>query len=268
MLRTATRPRWLGLLALAVLVATLGVLLGRWQWGAAHDTARVEAVREVQSRPVLALDDVLAPHESFPDDGSGQRVRATGEYVPGDGFLVVDRLLDGTRGAWVVEHLVVTSTGANLPVVRGWLPEGEEAPAVPTGEVEVVASLAPGEAPDTRTDLPAGQAGSIDLGRLVNAWSGELYNGFGFVVSETDAGGDEIVAADPLRRVPPPLPDTSIDWRNASYAAQWYVVAAFALWLWWRMLRQEVRREREAAGRAADPDPTPDPTPAPTPGEP
>lgn len=254
MLRTATRPRWLGLLVLALVLAALAVFLGRWQWAAAHDKAREDAVREVQERPVEPITEAVKPLESFPDDGSGQRVRAKGEYVAEGGFVVVDRLLDGRHGGWAVERFVVAGTGANLPVVRGWLPPDQEPPEPPTGELEIVASLAPGEAPDTRIDLPEGRASTIDLGRLVNAWPGELYNGFGFAMEERTGGAD--VAPVGLERVPPPLPDTSIDWRNASYAAQWYVVAAFVLWMWWRMMRQEARRERDA-DEAPDPAGTP-----------
>lgn len=269
MLRTATRPKWLGLLVLALLLAAFAVFLGRWQWSSAHDRAREDAVREVQERPVEPIAQAIQPLESFPDDGSGQRVRAKGEYVADAGFVVVDRLLDERLGGWAVERFVVEGTGANLPVVRGWLPAGQEAPEPPSGELEIVASLAPGEAPDTRIDLPEGQASTIDLGRLVNAWPGDLYNGFGFAMEEQEAGADVALAG--LERVPPPLPDTSIDWRNASYAAQWYVVAAFVLWMWWRMMRQEARRERDAdedgdGSPADDPEHTPSP-PDPEPGE-
>lgn len=249
MLRTATRPKWLGLLVLALLGAALAVTAGRWQWAVAHDRAREEAVREVQERPVEPIADVIGPHEGFPDDGSGQRVDVTGEYEPGSGFVVVGRLLDGREGGWAVERLVVEQTGANLPVVRGWLPEGEEPPAPPTGTVDVVASLAPGEAPDTATGLAPGTASTIDLAALVNDWPGELYNGFGFVVDER--GGSGATPPDGLERVPPPLPDTSLDWRNASYAAQWYVIAAFVIWMWWRMMRQEARRDETPAQERA-----------------
>lgn len=250
MLRTATRPKWLGLLVVALACAALAVFLGRWQWASAHDKAREEAVREVQARPVEPIADAIQPLQPFPDDGSGQRVRAKGEYVADGGFVVVERLLDGRRGGWAVERFVVDGTGANLPVVRGWLPEGAQPPSPPTGDLEIVASLAPGEAPDTRTDLPDGQAGTIDVGRLVNDWQGDLYNGFGFAMEESAAGTD--VDAGPLERVPPPLPDTSLDWRNASYAAQWYVVAVFVLWMWWRMMRQEARAARRATDDPAD----------------
>ena len=47
--------------------------------------------------------------------------------------------------------------------------------------------------------------------------------------------------------VPTPLGDTGLQWRNAAYAVQWWVFALFALWLWWRMVREE-HRSRGAAG--------------------
>ena len=36
-------------------------------------------------------------------------------------------------------------------------------------------------------------------------------------------------------------------WRNAAYAVQWWVFAAFALWMWGRMVRDETRRARAEA---------------------
>ena len=72
-LRTALRPKWVGLLALAVVLAIGCIIAGRWQWSVAHDVARADAVSEVQDQPVQPIDDVIQPHESFPDDGSGQR---------------------------------------------------------------------------------------------------------------------------------------------------------------------------------------------------
>lgn len=232
------QPRWLALLALALVLAALAVQLGRWQWDVAHDVAREEAVREVQQRPVQPLTDVVAPHEAFPDDGSGQRVRATGRYSAEDQLLVVDRLLDGRDGAWVVDRFVVDATGAGLPVVRGWVPEGASAPDPPQGQVDLVGSLAPGEAPDTGAQ-GEGRMTSIDLARLVNDWPGDLYNAFAFAVTEDgDAPGDGVEV------VPPPLPDTSFVWRNATYAVQWWLFGLFALWMWWRMVRQAADQRR------------------------
>ena len=47
--------------------------------------------------------------------------------------------------------------------------------------------------------------------------------------------------------MPTPIGDTAIRWRNAAYAVQWWVFAAFALWLWVRMVREEARREEAPA---------------------
>ncbi len=240
MLRTALRPKWVGLLALAVVLAIGCIIAGRWQWSVAHDVARADAVREVQDNPVQPLESVVKPHEGFPDDGSGQRVTTRGEYA-GDQVLVVDRLLDGDEGRWVVDRFVVEESGANLAVVRGWIPEGETPPEAPDGTIELLGSLAPKEAPD-EGGLPEGQMTSVDIAQLVNTWPGEIYNGFAFVMEE-----DGAPQAPGLERVPPPLPDTSLNFRNLMYAVQWWVFAAFPLWMWTKMVRQAARRDDEAA---------------------
>ncbi|WP_435199952.1 SURF1 family protein [Janibacter sp. GS2] len=243
MLRTALRPRWLGLLALAVVLAVLCIIAGRWQWSVAHDVARADAVREVQDQPVEPLGEVMAPHESFPDGGSGQRVSTRGEYT-GDQVIVVDRLLDDVEGLWVVERFVVEETRANVAVVRGWIPKGATPPKAPSGTIELLGSLAPKEAPD-EGGLPEGRMTSVDIAQLVNTWPGEIYNGFAFAMEE-----DGTAAAPGLERVPPPLPDTSLNIRNVMYAFQWWIFAAFPLWMWTKMVRQAAHRD-DAPARAA-----------------
>lgn len=237
MFRTALRPRYLGLLALALAMGVLFIIAGRWQWSVAHDEARADAVREIQDRPVVALDEFVQPQEPFPEGGSGQQVTTRGEYT-GDQVLVVDRLLDDRLGAWVVDRFVVAESGANLAVVRGWIPKGENPPPAPTGTIELVGSLAPKEAPDTGVGLADGEMTSVDIAKLVNIWPGEIYNGFAFAVTE-----DGRAQAEGVERVPPPLPDTSLRFRNAMYAVQWWVFAAFPLWMWMKMVRQAARRD-------------------------
>lgn len=230
----------MGLLALAVVLAIGCIIAGRWQWSVAHDEARADTVRETQDKPTEPLEAVMQPHEGFPDDGSGRRVTASGEYT-GDQVLVVDRLLDGTEGQWVVDRFVVDESDANLAVVRGWIPKGETPPDPPTGTTELLGSLAPKEAPD-EGGLPEGQMSSVDIAQLVNTWPGEIYNGFAFAMEE-----DGSEQASGLERVPPPLPDTSLNFRNVMYAVQWWVFAAFPLWMWTKMVRQAARRDDETA---------------------
>ncbi len=239
-LRTALRPKWVGLLALAVVLAIVCIIAGRWQWSVAHDVARADAVRAVQDRPVEPLASVMDPHEDFPDEGSGQRVTTRGRYT-GEQVLVVGRLLDGVEGRWVVERFVVADSGANLAVVRGWVPKEETPPQAPSGTTELLGSLAPKEAPD-EGGLPEGQMTSVDIAELVNVWPGEIYNGFAFAMTE-----DGSAAVPGMERVPPPLPDTSLNFRNVMYAFQWWIFAAFPLWMWTKMVRQEARRNTSTA---------------------
>ncbi len=241
-LRTATRPRWLGLLLVAIALAVLAFYLGRWQYQVAYDTERVKVVEAAAERDVRPLDDVLAPRAAFPDDGSGQRVSATGHYVAEGQRLITVRLLDGREGGWVLDQFVVDHTGANLPIVRGWIAKGADAPPPPTGTVTLIGSLAPGEAPDER-GVPEGQMTSIDLASLVNQWPGDIYNAFAFAVDEEVGGAP--VAASGLERVPPPLPDVELNWRNVMYAVQWWCFGGFAIWMWLKMVRQAARQERE-----------------------
>ena len=143
---------------------------------------------------------------------------------------------------------------ARPAVVRGFVTDPARPIEPPAGAVSVDGSLAPGEAPAAApTGLPAWpqQArGSIDFSLLVNQWPGELYNAFVFAQTERRLPAHDTVALPGgLDRVPTPSGETGFKWRNAAYALQWWAFAAFALYMWWRIVRDEGRQE--AAGRAA-----------------
>ena len=88
---------------------------------------------------------------------------------------------------------------------------------------------------------------SVDISTLVNEWPGSIYTGFAFAISED---GQE--SAPGLERVPPPLPDTSLKFRNAMYAVQWWMFSAFALWMWLKMVRQAAHRVKDEATEVAE----------------
>ena len=103
-------------------------------------------------------------------------------------------------------------------------------------------TLAPGESPaSSAATLPDGQLASLDLARLVNRWPGDLYNAFVFATAETpDASAG-------VQRVPPPPIPTGLSLRNAAYALQWWVFGLFAAYMWWRMVRDDHRRDKAEA---------------------
>ncbi|GAA4396462.1 SURF1 family protein [Fodinibacter luteus] len=247
MLRTALRPRFLGLLALVIAVGIAFGFLGRWQLGVAESTAHREAVEQARAQAPAELTTVLEPHAPFRDDLSSRPVTATGRYAATGQLLVPGRLLDGVPGLWVLTPFVVDASGATLPVVRGFVTDPADAGSPPAGTLTIAGGLAPGESPVSEP-VPEGQIGSVDLSLLVNSWPGDLYNAFVFLEAEDPATGPG------LTRVPTPLADTSIQWRNAAYAVQWWVFALFAFWVWFRMVREEARRA--AAGQAPEPDGT------------
>jgi surfeit locus 1 family protein len=239
-LRTALKPRWLGLFALVVAVMVSFGMLGLWQLNVARDKARAEQVRAAPTRPVADVAAVLTPHGPFPHDGTGRRITATGRYDGSAQVLVTPRLLRGQRGYWVVTPLVVRSTGARIAIVRGFVTDPAQAVAPDAAaEVTVSGTLAQGEsAADGATSLPDGQLAAVDLALLVNRWPGALYNAFVFATAEQP---DVTSAAAPaVERVPPPaLVGGGFEWRNAAYALQWWVFALFAAYMWWRMVRDD-----------------------------
>lgn len=240
MLRTALTPRFLGLLGLVLVLCATFVWLGRWQLGVAESSAHREAVESARAKAPADLTTLLRPHEPFRGDLSSRPFIATGHYVAEGQLLVPGRRLEGKPGLWVLAPFVLDNGGATLPVVRGFVPDAGSADAPPEGTVTIRGGLAPGESPSP-DPVPSGQIGSVDLSLLVNTWPGELYNAFGFVESQTPA------TASTLTLVPTPVGDTGLQWRNAAYAVQWWIFAAFTLWMWARMVRDETRRSRAQA---------------------
>ena len=250
MLRTALKPRWLGLFAVLVAILVSFTWLGLWQLDVAKSKGRAEAVESASARPVVDLTTVVRPHEQFPEDGSGRRVRATGSYAADGQVLVTPRRLDGRTGYWVVAPFV-TDTGGTLAVVRGFTTDPGAVLPPPGGAFTLVGSLAPGESPAPAPAASSGAAdpvlGSIDLAVLVNRWHGDLYNAFAFALEERGAGGAQLDPP-PLERVPPPaVGEAGLSWRNAAYALQWWIFAAFAAYMWFRMVRDDAEHDRREA---------------------
>lgn len=250
MWRTLFKPRWLLLLALLAVVVVAFTRLGLWQLSVAQDEAVEEARAEQLARPVVSVTESLRPHQRFPDDGAGRPVAATGSYAADLQFLVPDRVLDGDTGYWVVTPLIVDETGANLPVVRGFVADPADVDLPADTPVTVTGTLAPGEAPEVRKDLPQGQRDSIDLSALANEWPGELYNAFIFATAE-----EPRVTTDRLTLIPPPSFGGEVDWRNFGYALQWWVFAAFAIYMFIRFVRDDHELDRAQAGALPEADP-------------
>lgn len=236
----------LGVLALVVIFFGGCVVAGLWQWGVAQDRG-TKTMGDDSKRPVVALDSMLKPQQEFPSDGSLQPVRFKGHYDPKGQLLVSGRVLHGTHGYWVVTPVVVDSTGARIPVVRGFVAKPSNATAPGTQAVTVTGDLAPGEAPSSG-DTPRGQLTTVDLASLLTKWGGNIYNGFVFLTAEQPP-----MHTPGVQQFPPPKPGSGgLSLVNAGYALQWWSFAAFAVFLYGRELRREAHPELRAGEVAPD----------------
>ena len=260
-LRAGTRPRLLGILVILLAGAALCIRLGAWQLDRAQErgdqAAALEQVTQAEADPV-PLGDVVAPQTGFTQNMVGTQVAVVGEYVPELQFFVGGREQDGTEGYYLLSALAVADAdGALLPVVRGWV--GEPDPAyleVPRGEVRVTGFVAGSEAATSGLDpdLATGaEIGLISPAQLVNVWGGPMYSGqLRLQTQDPAAEAGTLPAIEPVG--PPVIEDAGLNIRNLAYAAEWWIFGGFALVLWWRVVRDEVRHlraERSGVATAA-----------------
>lgn len=235
--RVLLSRRWLTIALVAVLVATVCVLLGRWQFHRHEARAAAnDLVTDHYDAAPVAIDSLVAPDGTVPTGLSWLPVELTGRFV-GEQLTLRNRPVDGADSARV---LAVLATGTGYVVVdRGWLPSGADTPpALPAGEVALTARLRPAEPADSRTP-PPGQVFRIDPATVLAAASvvadGPVLDGY--VVA--------IDAAEPLRPFPRPATEPG---PHLSYAFQWWVFAGGALVGFGILARREAA---ELTGRPA-----------------
>lgn len=176
-----------------------------------------------------------SPGDQLPDDREWRPVAVSGHYLPSGTTLLRQRPVEGQAGFHVLVPFVVTgSPGAAgfqrvLLVDRGFVTAGDDGesadvPPPPTGTVDLVVHLRPGEDPFGRA--PRGQTRSIDLPALADAsWVAPAVD---------DAGGRFVTAAYGVlsqetpapSSAPTPLPPPEVDeGPHLSYACQWWIFA-------------------------------------------
>jgi cytochrome oxidase assembly protein ShyY1 len=222
-------PRWIGLTALGLVLIVAFGALSWWQW------QRAQAQRE--AAPPVPVADVLVVGESMPEADYGVRVRLVGTYDPSEQVIVAH----GPEAYWVVTPLR-PATGAAVPVARGLVtsPEDPFVDAVTAGPVEVVGFAQPYEGdPGAGAVLPPGQVERITATAFDTGYP--LVDGWVALESQLPAPAVTAEAVRPPIGVSAP---TALRWQNASYAVQWVLFAGFVVFLWVRMLRDDLREAR------------------------
>lgn len=235
------RPRWIAALILALAVAGAFAALGQWQLE--RSIANSESIDRA-TETTVPLDSIAEPQKQVTEASVGQLVTMRGEIVAGDFMVLTNRLNDGEAGYWVIGHLTADG-GAGLAVAFGWAESQQQAEdalarleADAPFEASVTGRYLPSEAPQVG-DFERGEFSSMSTAALVNLWGSVDETGVygGFVVLEDPADG--LVAI----HSPPPSTDIEVNWLNIFYAAEWAIFAGFAVFLWWRLVKDAWERE-------------------------
>lgn len=247
-LRTALRPKWLALLALALALASAFAWLGSWQLDRSRWEAADRELRQQAAANPVPLRDVLAPQQALTGEAGRATVLVDGDLAADETRLSPRRELDGRTGSWVVVPVEVG--GARLPVVLGWQP-GDRLPDLADGPVRLSGTLRSPEAP-SGVAAEGAELETVSTADLVNLWGGPLYSTY-LVASPEDAtaaGLEPVPAQDRT--------GAGFALQNLSYALQWWVFAAFAVFLWWRVVRDDHLDRASGADLAEDADPRPE----------
>lgn len=256
--RALLAPKYWGYHLLALVLVSIAVGLGLWQydaWGERRD-AEARDLTLVEPEPVT---DVMGPDDPFPGDKVGQPVVVEGTWVPDGTVYVSGRESDGEDGYWVVTPLAV-ATGSTpaaeddpaLLVVRGWTASLADVPPAPEGDAAFVAWLQPTEGTGVVDDDPDDDV--IPQLRIADALQHvdqDLYGAYGVVADEVAEGdwphgetavndGTAGLAAATLDQLPAVGQFTAL--KNLLYAIEWWIFGLFAAFIWWRWLADE--RER------------------------
>ena len=109
--------------------------------------------------------------------------------------------------------------------------------------------LLPSEAPVAGKAAAPGEATAVSVAELINYWEISSYPGFVAATAEIADGADVSPAAVPGDLLPlqigPQPPAQQINWLNLFYSLEWVVFAGFALFIWWRLVKDDYRRDLE-----------------------
>lgn len=236
--QVARRPKWIGVLLLVTLVAA--VFAGLMQWQLSR-TFNVVGISEAEQAP-RPLSDFAIPGEVFPD--SFDRLATVEVELDRENVNIVSdrlQLRDGQQidGYWLIANSKVLENDASLTLAIAFSEDTKDLKEfeIPDGKLLITGYVEPSE-----PVRDGGQyLGSVALSELVNRYFAEptpSYPIYLIVQSgiETDLEKIEIgIQAEQIE----------INWLTAFYAIEWLFFAFAAFYLWWRLVQDQVIRERE-----------------------
>ena len=253
------RPKWIWALVLALVLAAIFAALGQWQLSRAvtSNGPNPNATTEV----VQPLTDISTAGQPVLETQDGQMVTVTGSLVAPDFSLVSSRLNGGQLGYWVIgrldlDHPQGAASTTSVAVALGWSADRSHAESV-ADQLNATASFASdalvGRYVGTDGPVVADAQGktaesyvpsTMALSSIINTWKdfSDTANVFGgYIVAQTPVAG--------LAAIDSPVPQrtTELNWLNIFYAIEWVIFAGFAVFFWYRLVKDAWEREQEEA---------------------
>lgn len=240
--KVARRPKWIAGLATALLVAVAFSLLMQWQLSRTFNTVGVS----VEESAPVALQSLVLPNEQIRTAVFDRLVTASAELDVDNTYVVANRLqLQGEQtvdGYWLISNSFVD--GASLTLALGFSEDLEEVltaqKALRAQSIEILGYLEPAEPP---RDNQGVALGSVSLAQLANLYATEpidIYPAYVIVQEGVETKLEKITIGIRQEAI-------EINWLTAFYAIEWAFFALAAFYLWWRMVQDQVARERESA---------------------
>ncbi len=242
--KVATRPKWIGALLLALSIAAVFALLAQWQ---ADRTYRYVPKTPV-SHSVVKIEDLAKSSAPFYSKQADRLVEVQATPIPGLAYAIANRnQLDGNGGSkngfWLVRP-ATTDQGKFITLALGWFASKAEAKAHADAYKNLAEDMSlrtyKGIYEPSEDPRPASSNvfESLSVAQLINQpqlpENIDAFAGF-VIVQEPATEGEKII----IGRNPG---ETIFNWLTAFYALEWSVFAGFAVFLWARLVKDEVIR--------------------------
>ena len=221
-LSVARQPKWIGALVLSLAVAAVFAALGQWQLDRTF-------TKDSSEKIAINIESV--------------KVKLDTKNV----FIIANRLNGDEQGFWLIANSL-NAKGKNQTIALGWSADlaevkGERTALMQSGLEKVDTSLEgvfiPTEAPLPQVNQEKFVLESLSLAQLVNLYSPEKPISVEPQILALN-GHSQASAWPPLKPINVFYePIQRINWLSAFYFLEWVLFAGFAVFLWWRLVRDE-----------------------------
>ena len=229
--RVATRPKWIGALFLALAVAAIFAALGQWQLDRAF--TKDDPKTNTSSSSVAVVEKQLMLDTK-------------------NVYLVDGRLQNGVTGFWLIANAFDQKLHSTT-LALGWTEKLTTAQMLREKLMHSVQAQAylpvrgyplPPEGPQSPDSARPYLLHSVSLGQLIN-----LYSPDAPIASDAEylaVSADNMLFTGPgLSPIQVAYRDPErINWLSAFYFLEWMLFAGFAVFLWWRLVQDEIIRIR------------------------